>query len=139
MATSRDKYYNLLLNTLVDDNNRKGAPLSNEKLWQAVGKVMEEMEASFEHNINEITCDTSFQSPIQKRYVLTINNSAYNESENKVDTISNSNKQVDTSSDPRVDTQIIDRIRKLSVRLILLAQTVLEKIVIGQDLVTSVW
>ena len=32
MATPKDKYYNMLLNTLVDDNNRKGEPLSNEKL-----------------------------------------------------------------------------------------------------------
>ena len=63
MATPIDKYYNTLLNTLVDDNNLKGAPLPNDKLQQAVSKVIEETEAEFEHNINKITCDTSFQSP----------------------------------------------------------------------------
>ena len=47
--------------------------------------------------------------------------------------ISDSNKQVDPSSNPRVDTHIINRIRKLSVRPI-----TLEPVVIGQDLVTSV-
>ena len=45
MDTTKDKYYSMLPNTLVDDNNRKGKPLSNEKLRQAVGEVMEEMEA----------------------------------------------------------------------------------------------
>ena len=64
MATPKDKYHNMLLNNLLNDNNRKGAPLSNEKSRQAVGKVMEETEAEFERNINKITCNTSFQSPI---------------------------------------------------------------------------
>ena len=44
MATPKDKYYNLLLDTLVKDNNPRGEPLSNEKIEQAVGKVIEEME-----------------------------------------------------------------------------------------------
>ena len=34
-----------MLETLVDDNNRNSAPLSNEKLQQAVNEVMEETEA----------------------------------------------------------------------------------------------
>ena len=45
MATPKDKYYTNLLKNLVDDNNRNGAPLSNEKLRQSVSKVMEETEA----------------------------------------------------------------------------------------------
>ena len=32
MGTSQDKYYNMLLDTLVKDNNFKGAPFSNCKL-----------------------------------------------------------------------------------------------------------
>ena len=35
------------------------------------------MEAEFERDYNEITCNTSYQSPILKKYVLTINNSVY--------------------------------------------------------------
>ena len=54
-----------MLETLVDYNNCNGTPFSNEKIWQAVNKVMEETEAEFERNINEITMDTSFQSPIK--------------------------------------------------------------------------
>ena len=51
-----------------------------------------------------------------KKDVPTINDSAYYESDEQVDTISDSNKQVDTSSKPKEETHIIDRIRKLSVR-----------------------
>ena len=45
MATQKYKYYNTLLNTLIDDNNLKGVPFNNDKLRKAVGKVMEETEA----------------------------------------------------------------------------------------------
>ena len=132
MATPKDKYYEKMLETLVNDNNRNSALLSNEKLRQEVSKVMEEIEAEFEC-LNKITMDTSYQSPIQKKDTSTINDSAYYESDNQVDTISDSKKQVDPSSNPRVDTHITDRIKKLSIRKI-----TLEPVVIGQDLVTSV-
>ena len=45
MATPKDKYYNASLDTLVKDKNSKGEPLSNDKIWQAVGKLIEETEA----------------------------------------------------------------------------------------------
>ena len=41
MAIQKDKYYAKLLETLVNDNNRNGALLFNEKLQQAFGRVME--------------------------------------------------------------------------------------------------
>ena len=43
--TPQEKYYNVLLDTIVKDNNFKGAPVTNDKILQAVGKVMEETEA----------------------------------------------------------------------------------------------
>ena len=58
MANPKDKYYNMLLDTLVKDNNCKGGTLSNDKILQAVGKVIEETESEFERNINKITCNT---------------------------------------------------------------------------------
>ena len=82
----------MLMDTLIDGNNHKGKPLSNQKLQQAVSIVMEEMEAEFERNMNETTCDTSFQSPIQKKDVSTINDSVYYESDEQVDMIIDSNK-----------------------------------------------
>ena len=92
MATPKDKYYNALLDTLVKDNNLRGEPLSNGKIQQAVGKVIEETGTQFERNYNKIICDTSYQSPIIKRDVLTINDLVYCESDEHVDTISDSSK-----------------------------------------------
>ena len=40
MATPKDKYYTKLLKNIVNDNNRNGAPLSNENIRQAVIIVM---------------------------------------------------------------------------------------------------
>ena len=132
MDTPKEKYYTTLLETLVDDNNRNGALLSNEKLRQAVSKVMEETEAEFEC-CDKITMDTLFQSPVQMKDISTINDSPYYDSDDQVDTISDSKRQVDPSSDARVDTHITDGIRKLPIRPITLGP-----VVIGQDLVTSV-
>ena len=147
MATPKDKYYEKMLETLVDENNLNSASLYNENLRQVVNKVMEETESEFERNINKITIDTSFQSPIQKKDISTINDSRCNDSNNQVDKISDSKEQVDTSSrsrtesvgqvdpisDPRLDTHITDGIQKLSIRPI-----TFDPVVIGQDLVTSV-
>ena len=47
MATPKYKYYEKMLETLVDDKNCNGALLSNDKLRQAVITVMEETEAEF--------------------------------------------------------------------------------------------
>ena len=44
MATPRDKYYEEMLDTLVDYNDYHNAPFSNEKLQQEFSKVMSETE-----------------------------------------------------------------------------------------------
>ena len=87
-----------MLDTLVKYNNLRGEPFSNEKIQKSVIDVIEEMEAEFERNYKEITCNTSYQSPILKKYVLIINNSVYYESDEHVDTISDSNKHFDASN-----------------------------------------
>ena len=68
----------------------------------------------------------------KKRYIK-INDSGYNESNDQVDTISDSKKQVDPSSDPRIDTHITNGIQKLSIRAI-----TFKPVLIRQDLVMSV-
>ena len=79
---------------------------------------------------------TSFHYPIQKKYVTTINDYVYYELDQQVDTISDSNKQVDPRSNPKVETHIIDRVRKLSVGVGIFEPAVIG--VIGNDLVTNV-
>ena len=44
MATTKDKYYTKMLETLVDYNDCNNAPLSNEKIRQVVRRVMAETE-----------------------------------------------------------------------------------------------
>ena len=117
-------------------NNQNGEPLSNEKLRQAVSDVREETDSEHKRNINEITCDTSFQSSIKKKDVSTINNSAYYDSDEQVETISDYNKQVDPRSDPMEETHVVARIFKLSVGFRLFEPAVIG--VIGKDLVTNV-
>ena len=123
-----------MLDNLVKINNRNGEPLSNDKLQQAVSDVREETDEEHKRNINEITCNTSFQSPIQNKDESTINNSVYYDSDEQVDTISDSHEQVDPRSDPKADTHIFDRIRKLSVGIFDPAVI----IVTGKDLIKNV-
>ena len=52
---------------------------------------------------------------MKNKYVSTINNSVYYESDEQVDIISDSPKQVDTRSDPMAETHIVDRFHNLSV------------------------
>ena len=73
---------------------------------------------------------------MQKKDVLTINNYVYYELDEKVDTISDSNKQVDLRSDQMAETHIVDRVRKLSVGVRLFKPAVIR--VIGMDLITNV-
>ena len=68
-------------------NNLRGEPLSNERLRQAVIDVREETEVEHERNITDITYDDSYQSPMKKKDVSTINDSVYYESDEQVDTI----------------------------------------------------
>ena len=53
MVTPRDEYYRNILETLIEHNDCHTAPLSSEKLQQAVSRVMaetEEVECDAEHN-----------------------------------------------------------------------------------------
>ena len=74
---------------------------------------------------------------MNKKDVSTKNDSVYNESDEQVDTISDSNKQVDSKSDPMAETHIVDRVRKLSVIVGLFDPAIIGG-GIGNDLVTNV-
>ena len=66
MATTKEKYYTKMLETLVDYNDRNNAPLSNDKLQQAGIKVMSETEEEkidAECNANNVTMDNLCHQP----------------------------------------------------------------------------
>ena len=61
MATTKDKYFEKISETLVNHNDCHNAPLSNDKLRQAVSKVMEEIEEEVlnaKNNARDVTIDT---------------------------------------------------------------------------------
>ena len=63
MATTKDKYYTMMLETLVYYNDRNNAPLSNDKLRRSVSKVLietEEEERDAKRNANNVAMDTFF-------------------------------------------------------------------------------
>ena len=64
MATERDEYFTEILDNLNKYNDSHGQILSSKNLKEAVFRVMEEEEEEIARKINNITCDTSFQSPI---------------------------------------------------------------------------
>ena len=56
-----------ILETRINHNDRQNAPLSSEKLQQAVSRVTaetEEEERDTERNANNVTMDTLLQSPL---------------------------------------------------------------------------
>ena len=53
-----------MLNHLNEYNDCHGQGLSSKNLKDAVLCVTEEEEEEIERNINNITCDASFQSPV---------------------------------------------------------------------------
>ena len=66
MANVDNEYFTDVIDTLNEYQDRHGQRLYSKKLREAVRRVMDEEEEETERNINNITCDTSFQSPVTK-------------------------------------------------------------------------
>ena len=68
MATTKEKYYTKILETLVDNNDPNNSPLSNEKILQAVSTFMAETEGGeciAKRNANNVTMYNFYhQSPV---------------------------------------------------------------------------
>ena len=90
--------------------NNKGGKLCNEKIRQAVIDLRSELNVEHERNINNISYDELFQSPMKKIDVSTIRDSVYNEFNEHMDTKSDSSKQVDARNEPIKENHIVNRI-----------------------------
>ena len=64
MATLGNEYFTDMLDHLNEYNDHHGQRLSSKNLNEAVICVMEQEEEEIERNINKITFNTSFQSPV---------------------------------------------------------------------------
>ena len=71
------------------------------------------MDVETEGNINNITCDDLYWSPMKKKDVSTINDSVYNELHENVDTIIDSIKQDDARNNPIKETHIVKGVSTL--------------------------
>ena len=133
MATSRDKYYTKVYETLVYYNDRNYAPLSNEKIRKEIHKVIAEEEVDARNinlDVHNVTADNFCQTPVtpntqgenenailtierlnnsdvlaESLKGLTINDAGYYESESA----NENNAKGDPASDPKVYTHTSDR------------------------------
>ena len=64
VATSGDEYFTEMFDHLNKYHDRHGQILSSKNLKESVLRIMEEEEEEIKSNINNITCDTSFQYPV---------------------------------------------------------------------------
>ena len=53
-----------MLDSLIEHNCCHGTPMSNKNLRETVIRVMEDEEKYAERNVNNVTTDTFFQSPV---------------------------------------------------------------------------
>ena len=97
--------------------NNEDGKLCNEKLRQAVIDLRAEINVEHKRNINNIICDDLYQSPMKNKYVSTIKDYVYNESDEHEDTISDSSKQVDARNDSTKETHIVNGVSNLSIRV----------------------
>ena len=132
IATPEDDYYKRMLENIIKVNNNEDEPLCNEKLRKAVVDLREEVDAEHKSNNNNITCDDLYQSPMKNKDVSTINDSVYNESDEKVDMISDSRKQIDQRNDPIKETHIVEVVSTLSIGVGLLEPDIIR--IISQDI-----
>ena len=77
-------------------------------------------------------------SPMKKKDVSTINDLVYYESDEQVDTISESRKQVDASNETIKETHIVDRINSSSVGVVSFEPAVIRVGIIGQGITQGV-
>ena len=66
MATEVNEYFTGIIDTLNKYQDHHGQRLSSKNLKEAVFRVMEQEEKEIKRNINNITRNTSFQSPVTK-------------------------------------------------------------------------
>ena len=130
-ATPEDEYYKEMMKSLIKANNECGK-LCNEKIRQTFIDLRAEFNGEYKHNINNISCDDLYQSPMKKKDVSTINDLVYYESDEHVDTISDSSKQVEASNNPIKETHIFNGINNLSVGVVSVEPAVIGVGIIGQ-------
>ena len=101
--------------SLIKANIGSDEKTCNEKIQHAFIDLGAELSLEHERNINNISCDNEYTSPMKNKGVSTINDLVYYELDEHADTTSDSSKYVDASNKPITDTHIVEGINNLSV------------------------
>ena len=96
------------------------------------------MNGEHKRNINNISCDDIYHSPIKNKDVSPINDLVYYEPDEHVDTISDSSKQVDASNETIKKTHIVEGINNLSVGVVSVEPAVIGVEIIRQGITQGV-
>ena len=120
--------------SIIKANIGSDGKICNEKIQQAVFDLIAELYLENERNINNITCEDVYTSPMKNKDTKAINDLVYHESDEHVDAISDSSKQVDASYEPITDTHIVEGIHNLSVGAISAEPDVIGVGIIGQGI-----
>ena len=138
VTSAQDKYYREMTKSLIKANIRRDGKICNEKIHREVIDLRAEVDLKHERNINNITSEVVYASPMKKEKVSKIKNQVYYESDENTDTISDSSKQFDTSNKPITDTHIVGRFRNLSLGIISVEPAVIGVGIIGQGITQGV-
>ena len=120
--------------SLIKANIGSDGKICNENIQQAVIDLRADVDLEHERNINNITCEDVYMSPMKKKEAKTIKDSVYHEPDGHADKISDSSKQVDASNKPITDTHIADRVHNLSVGVVSVDPAVIGFRTIGQGI-----
>ena len=69
MDTPEDEYYKEMTKSLIKAN-KEGGKLCNEKIQQSVIDLRPELNGEHERNINNISCDDLYPSPMKRKDVF---------------------------------------------------------------------
>ena len=93
MATSaQDEYYKEMMKSLIKANIRSDGKICNKNIQQSVIDLRAELDLEHERNINNITCEYVYTSPMKNKEAKAIDDSVYHESDEHADTICDSSK-----------------------------------------------
>ena len=87
--------------------------INNDELDKAIAQLKYENQEQHERNILDMIQVDDYKSPRKDKDSSKVNDSAYHNSDEYEDEISDSSKHVEASGEPITDTHIVDRARNL--------------------------
>ena len=105
-SLARERYYDQLAKSIINSNVGSDGPINNDKLNLAITQLKAEKEAGHKRNILDITQVDEYMLPGENKYASTVNDSAYHNSYEYEDKISDSSKQVEASKEPITYTHV---------------------------------